>query len=180
MNDAVTLVGNLTSDPKLSYSSENKTPIARFTVAVNQGFKDTEKTHFTPVTAFGTLAENIADTLRKGQRVVVLARVDSYSKSVEIDGEEKNLTMINFVATAVGPDLRWAVAKVAKVERDDDQPRSSSKSKASNDDEDEEEVPASVKRSTAKSRAKSSDDDEAPRKSAKSKAASDDDEDDDF
>lgn len=176
MNDAVTLVGNLTSDPKLSYSSENKTPIARFTVAVNQSFKDTEKTHFMPITAFGTLAENICDTLRKGQRVLVAARVDSYPKPVELDGEEKNLTMVNFVATAVGPDLRWAVAKVSKVERDSDQPRASSKSKAAkSSDDDEEEIPTSVKRSSAKSRAKSRDDDEAPKSISKAPADDDDD-----
>lgn len=174
--NSTSLVGNLVRDPKLTYSQGNKTPIARFTVAVNEGQGDNEKSHFVPVTAFGTLAENLSDSLRKGQRVVMVGRLDTYSKPVEIDGEEKNITMVGFIASAIGPDLRWAVAKVAKVEKDSDEDRSSSKSKgraskSDDDDDDEEEVaekPKASSKSTAKSRAKAA------------KAADDDDDEEEF
>lgn len=156
----VSFVGNLTRDPKLSYSQGNNTAIARFSVAVNEGQGDNEKTHFVSVTAFGTLAENLCHSLNRGTRVLVVGRLDTYSKAVEIDGEEKNLTMTNFIASAVGPDLRWSVAKVAKVERDADEeakPAVKSAPAPAEESEEEEEVAKPAARKTtsaAKSRAK--------------------------
>ncbi|GAB2733241.1 single-stranded DNA-binding protein [Nocardioides pakistanensis] len=110
-------VGNLVRDPELR-TAANGNKRATFTVAVNEGERgtDNEKTHFVNVTAFGTLGENMAASLVKGQRVLVVGRFDSYSKEVQIDGEDKNLPMLSFIASAVGPDLRWATAKVSKVE----------------------------------------------------------------
>lgn len=111
-----TFVGNLTRDPELRHSSEGK-PRATFSLAINEGEGDAEKTHFLDFTAFGTLGENIAASLSRGQRLVVTGRVSTYKKDVTIGGEDKSLTMVGFVASAVGPDLRWATAKVSKVER---------------------------------------------------------------
>lgn len=111
-NDSVSIVGNLTADPILH---DGKTPRASFRVAVNRKFGEEEKTTFVPVTAFGTLAENIVESLHKGNRVSVQGRLDSYEKAVEINGEEKNISMLTVVADNVGPDLRWATAKVARV-----------------------------------------------------------------
>ncbi len=107
-----TFVGNLTRDPELRHSSEGK-PRATFSLAINEGEGDNEKTHFLDFTAFGTLGENIAASLSRGQRLVVSGRVSTYKKDVTIGGEDKSLTMVGFVA----PDLRWATAKVSKVER---------------------------------------------------------------
>ncbi len=111
-----TFVGNLTRDPELRHSSEGK-PRATFSLAINEGEGDNEKTHFLDFTAFGTLGENVAASLVRGQRLVVSGRVSTYKKDVTINGEDKSLTMVGFVASAVGPDLRWATAKVSKVER---------------------------------------------------------------
>ncbi len=110
----VSFVGNLTSDPRF-VSPDSGTARATFSIAVNEGQGDDEKTHFINVTAFGTLAENIDDSLKKGQRVVVIGRFNTYAKEVEIDGEGKTLTMLSITASAVGPDLRWATAEVTKV-----------------------------------------------------------------
>lgn len=115
--NSICFVGNLTGDPKLIFGDSGKAR-ATFSVAVNEGQGDTEKTHFVNVTAFGTLAENIADSLSKGQRVVVVGRLNTYAKDVTIDGDDKSLTMVNFTASAIGPDLRWAKAKVTKVVRE--------------------------------------------------------------
>ena len=115
--NSISFVGNLTGDPKLIFGDSGKAR-ATFSVAVNEGQGETEKTHFVNVTAFGSLSENIADSLSKGQRVVVVGRLNTYSKDVTIDGDEKSLTMVNFTASAIGPDLRWATAKVTKVVRE--------------------------------------------------------------
>jgi single-strand DNA-binding protein len=115
--NSISFVGNLTGDPKLIFGDSGKAR-ATFSVAVNEGQGETEKTHFVNVTAFGTLAENIADSLSKGQRVVVVGRLNTYSKDVTIDGDDKSLTMVSFTASAIGPDLRWATAKVTKVVRE--------------------------------------------------------------
>jgi single-strand DNA-binding protein len=115
--NSISFVGNLTGDPKLIFGDSGKAR-ATFSVAVNEGQGETEKTHFVNVTAFGTLAENIADSLSKGQRVVVVGRLNTYSKDVTIDGDNKSLTMVSFTASAIGPDLRWATAKVTKVVRE--------------------------------------------------------------
>lgn len=117
--NSTTFVGNLTSDPELRFSSDNK-PRATFTVAVNEGQGDDEKTHFIGVTAFGTLGENLVDSLHKGQRVIVTGRVNTYKKPVQLDGKDVDLTMVGFTASAIGPDLRWAIAKVSKVVREKD------------------------------------------------------------
>lgn len=117
MANQITFVGNLVRDPDLRTSAAGKSR-ATFTVAVNEGERgtDSERTHFVNCTAFGTLGENVVDSLSKGMRVVVVGRLDTYGKAVEIDGEEKTLTMVSFIVSAVGPDLRWATAEVSKVE----------------------------------------------------------------
>jgi len=114
--NTTTFVGNLTADPKLIEGASGKMR-ATFTVAVNEGQGEDERTHFLSVTAFGTLGENLAKSLTKGQRVIVSGRVNTYKKEVEIDGEAKSLTMTGFTASAAGPDLRFATAQVSKVAR---------------------------------------------------------------
>jgi len=114
----IQIVGNLTADPKL-YGKKDETPRAVFTIAVNERPRDGEEegpSHFLNCTAWGTLAENIVESLGKGTRVVALGRVNTYKKDVEIDGDEVNLTMTSFTVTAIGPDLRWATADVTKVQ----------------------------------------------------------------
>ena len=113
----ISIVGNLTADPTIRVNDDGKSR-ATFTVAVNEGTGESERTHFVNVTAFGTLGENVAGSLHRGNRVVVVGRLNTYQRKFEIDGEEKNVTMTAVTASAVGPDLRWAVARVSKVQRD--------------------------------------------------------------
>lgn len=113
-------VGNLGSDPVVRPSNNGGSPRTTFSVAVSEKNMKTgeEKTHWINVTAFGSLGENIAKSLTKGNRVVVTGRFDSYKKTVTVNGqngpEVKDLDMLSFVATSVGPDLTWQVAQVAK------------------------------------------------------------------
>ncbi|NNN03361.1 MAG: single-stranded DNA-binding protein [Acidimicrobiaceae bacterium] len=114
----ITFVGNLTADPRLVVGQGEGKARATFSVAVNEGQGDRERTHFVNVTAWGTLGENVADSLTKGMRVVVVGRINTYPREVIIDGKDKSLTMMSVVATAVGLDLRWVHAKVTKFVRD--------------------------------------------------------------
>lgn len=114
-------VGNLGADPVVRQSANGGTSRTTFSVAVNEKNMKTgeEKTHWINVTAFGSLGENVAKSLKKGDRVLVTARFDSYKKTVTVNGqngpEVKELDMLSFVATSVAPDLTWQVAQVAKV-----------------------------------------------------------------
>jgi single-strand DNA-binding protein len=116
MNSTV-LVGNLTADPKLHVSDAGKKR-ATFSMAINEGQGENEKTHFVNLTAFDSLAENIVESCAKGMRMIVVARLNTYKQAVVINGEEKQLTMVSYVATDAGPEIRFALAKVTKVTRD--------------------------------------------------------------
>ncbi len=116
MNSTV-LVGNLTADPKLHVSDAGKKR-ATFSLAINEGQGENEKTHFVNLTAFDSLAENIVESCSKGMRMIVVARLNTYKQAVVINGEEKQLTMVSYVATDAGPEIRFALAKVTKVVRD--------------------------------------------------------------
>jgi single-strand DNA-binding protein len=162
--NTVSLVGNLTADPVMHVGSSNKKRTT-FTVAVNEGQGEEERAHFVNCTAFGTLAENLSDSLRKGNRVVVIGRFNTYKKEVQIDGEDKHLTMLSVTASAVGPDLRWATAKVSRVVRDKDEA-----------DEPEDSDESSSKASSGNAKAGGT---KGSGSSASSKASSDADDDDD-
>ncbi|HEY7814593.1 MAG TPA: single-stranded DNA-binding protein [Nakamurella sp.] len=117
-------VGNVTRDPELkaTKSGLSKTTLS---VAVNEGDRDkgTEKTHFIRVNVLGRRAENVVKSLGRGDRVVVVARVDTYLKDVEINGEDRQITVTEFTASAIGPELSFASADVArnpKASRADD------------------------------------------------------------
>ena len=116
MNSTV-LVGNLTADPKLHVSDAGKKR-ATFSLAINEGQGENEKTHFVNLTAFDSLAENIVESCAKGMRMIVVARLNTYKQAVVINGEEKQLTMVSYVATDAGPEIRFALAKVTKVVRE--------------------------------------------------------------
>ncbi|WP_194165010.1 single-stranded DNA-binding protein [Pseudactinotalea sp. HY160] len=178
MNNIV-LVGNLTKDPKLI--TKGKNPRAIFTIAINERFGDEgeERTHFANATAWGTLAENMANSLSKGDRVVAVARLNTYGKDVEVDGDEIELTMTSFTVSAIGPDLRWAEAEVTKVK-----PQKSKRRDDEDDDEEDEEEAEEKPKPKSKVRSKRRDEDdeeeeEKPKRKPKRKAPADDDEDDD-
>ncbi len=103
MNSTI-LVGNLTADPKL-HISDNGKKRATFSMAINEGQGENEKTHFVNLTAFDTLAENIVESFSKGMRVIVAARLNTYKQAVVINGEERQLTMVAYVASHAGPEL---------------------------------------------------------------------------
>ena len=114
----LTIVGNLASAPELRFTTQGKA-VASFTVAESHGrrengeYKETSTT-FWRCTVWGTAAENVAESLDKGHRVIVVG--EAKQRSFENNAGEKR-TVIEISASEVGPALRWATAKVAKTSK---------------------------------------------------------------
>jgi single-strand DNA-binding protein len=118
MSNIVTLVGNLTRDPELRYTPSGA-PVAKFGIAVNRSYTNragekVEETSFLNVNTWRQLAENVADSLTTGSRVVVTGRLQSRSWESE-DGQKHSVVEVE--ADEVAPSLRWATAQVTKTTR---------------------------------------------------------------
>lgn len=116
-DNTVTLIGNLTRDPELRFTTGGAA-LATFGLAVNRrrkvgdGWED--ETSFFDVVCWRELAENVAESLTKGLRVVVTGYLTQ--RSWENDNGEKR-SRVEVQANEVGPSLRWASAEVARNER---------------------------------------------------------------
>lgn len=118
--NSVTLVGNLTEDPELRYTSQG-TAVTNFRIAVNRRVKDAatgewkdgDASYFR-VNCWRDLAEHVADSLRKGTRVLVTGTLKMREWETQ-EGEKR--TAVEIEATEVGPSLRWATAQVTRAQR---------------------------------------------------------------
>lgn len=83
----VALIGNLTKEPELKYTTSND-PVAvgRFTIAVNDGYGDKQKTSYINIVCFGRIAENCDRYLGKGSKVAVVGSIET--GSYEKDGRK--------------------------------------------------------------------------------------------
>lgn len=118
MSNSITVVGNLTRDPELRYTPSGAA-VAKFGIAVNRFYTNrsgekVEQTDFFNVNAWRNLAENVAESLATGSRVIVSGRLQSRSWETE-EGQKR--TVVEIEADEVGPSLRWATAKVTKATR---------------------------------------------------------------
>lgn len=77
----VILIGRLTRDPEMRYSTNNNTAVARYTLAVNRQFKQDggQEADFLPCVAFGKTAEFTEKYLFKGMRVAIEGRIQTGS-----------------------------------------------------------------------------------------------------
>jgi len=117
---SVTIAGNATRDPEIRYTAAG-VPVASFGVAVGTRKKEGDgwvdgPTHFFDVTCWRQLAENVAESVEKGTRVVVTGRLEYQSWETD-DGQKRSKVQI--VADEVGPSLRWATCEVTRTERSD-------------------------------------------------------------
>lgn len=116
-------VGNATRDPELKFTPSGSA-VCNFGIAVNRRWmnKQTneweEDVSFFDVICWSDLAENVAESVTKGMRLVVTGRLDQRSWDDKQSGEKRY--KIEIVADEVGPSLRWASANVTKNERDSD------------------------------------------------------------
>lgn len=115
----VDLVGNITRDPELRFTPGGMA-VAQFGLAVNRRRQDRntnewkEETSFFDVVSYGTLAENVSESLARGSRVMVTGRLEQRSWETQ-DGDRRS--KIEVIADEIGPSLRWATADVTKNER---------------------------------------------------------------
>ena len=119
--NSVTLVGNCTRDPELRFTSSGQA-VATFGLAVNRRWQNRqtneweEAVSFFDVTCWQQMAENVAESVTKGSRVVVTGRLDQRSWETQ-DGDKRS--KIEVVADEIGPSLRYATAQVIRNERRD-------------------------------------------------------------
>ena len=114
----ITLVGNLTADPELRFTPSGA-PVANFTVAstprtfdrATSEWKDGDAM-FINCSVWRQAAENVAETLTKGMRVIVQGRLKSRSYETR-EGERR--TVFEIEVDEVGPSLRYATAKVNRT-----------------------------------------------------------------
>jgi single-strand DNA-binding protein len=101
-----------TDDPELSYTP-NGTAVANFRLAVTPRIKQGDSwkdgdTSFFRITAWRDLAEHLADSLSKGDRVIVLGQLRMRAWEAP-EGDKRSV--VEVTAEEAGPSLRWATAK---------------------------------------------------------------------
>jgi len=116
----ITIIGNLTRDPELRYTPSG-VATASFTVASTPRFMDRTTNEwkdgdslFLSCNVWRQAAENCAESLRKGMRVIVSGRLRQRSYETR-EGEKR--TVYEIEVDEVGPSLRNASAKVTRAER---------------------------------------------------------------
>jgi len=116
-DNTVTIVGNLTDDPELKYTP-NGAAVANFSVAVSRrvrneatGQWEDADTSFLRVNVWRSLAENAAESLTRGTRVIVTGRIRQRSWETP-EGERRSVVEIE--ADEIGPSLKWATAKMER------------------------------------------------------------------
>src|SRR6476660_2801511 len=116
----ITVIGNITGDPELRFTPSGAA-VANFTVAStprqfdrqSNEWKDGE-TLFMRCSVWRDAAENVAESLQRGTRVLVTGRLKSRSYDTK-EGEKR--TVMELEVDEVGPSLRYATAKVNKATR---------------------------------------------------------------
>ncbi|MDP9798529.1 single-strand DNA-binding protein [Catenuloplanes nepalensis] len=116
----ITVVGNLTNDPELRFTASGAA-VARFTVASTPRTLDRQSGEwkdgeplFLQCSVWRQAAENIAESLTRGSRVIVQGRLRQRSYETR-EGEKR--TVFEMEVDEVGPSLRYATAKVQKMSR---------------------------------------------------------------
>jgi single-strand DNA-binding protein len=108
--NSVTLVGNLVDDPELRFTPQGAA-VANFRIAVSKRIRDTS---FFRVNVWRQLAENVAESLTRGTRVVVTGTLKMRQWETQ-EGEKRSVVEVE--AVEVGPSLKFATAKVERANR---------------------------------------------------------------
>ena len=116
----ITVIGNLTDDPELRFTPSGAA-VAKFRVASTPRFMDKASNEwkdgeplFLSCTVWRQAAENVAESLQRGARVIVSGRLKQRTYETR-EGEKR--TVIELEVDEIGPSLRYATAKVQKMSR---------------------------------------------------------------
>jgi single-strand DNA-binding protein len=116
----ITVIGNLTDDPELRFTPSGAA-VAKFRVASTPRFMDKTTNEwkdgdplFLSCTVWRQAAENVAESLQRGARVILSGRLRQRSYETK-EGEKR--TVMELEVDEIGPSLRYATAKVQKMSR---------------------------------------------------------------
>ncbi|MPZ68803.1 MAG: single-stranded DNA-binding protein [Actinobacteria bacterium] len=118
LSSTITIVGNLSADPELHYTSGG-IAVTNFTIAVNSRYKKGEQWEdklegFFRCNAWREMAEHVAESLTKGQRVLVTGKLQQRHWE-DADGNKRQA--VDIEVEEVGPSLKFATAAVTKAEK---------------------------------------------------------------
>lgn len=112
-DNTVTVVGNVTRDPELRFT-QGGMAVASFGLAWNRRRQDQEdEVSFFDITCFRQMAENVAESITKGARVIVYGTLQQRSWETQ-DGERRS--KVEILADDIAPSLKWATAQVTRNE----------------------------------------------------------------
>jgi single-strand DNA-binding protein len=118
-DNAITVVGNVTRDPELKFLNSGQAAL-KLSIAVNRRWQNRqtqeweERVSYFEIVAYGAIAENAANSLVKGSRVIVSGRLEQRTWETE-NGDKRSIVEIN--ADEIGPSLKWATAVVTRTPR---------------------------------------------------------------
>src|ERR1700689_148659 len=118
-DNTITVAGNITRDPELKFLNSGQAAV-RLSIAVNRRWQNRqtqeweERVSYFEGVGYGAMAENAANSLTKGSRVIVSGRLEQRSWETE-NGHKRSIVEIN--ADEIGPSLKWATAVVTRTPR---------------------------------------------------------------
>lgn len=116
-DNSVTLVGNLVEDPELRFTPSG-VAMAKIALAVNRRFQVNnewqEETSFFRGTCWRDMAENVAESLQKGMRVIITGSLEQRTWETQ-EGDKRSV--IELRIDDIGPSVRWATAAVTRTPR---------------------------------------------------------------
>lgn len=111
----VTMIGNLTKDPELRFTG-NGAAVCSISFASNRRYQtrdgqQQEETTFMEATCWRDMAENVGESLHKGDRIIVIGRLRKRSYE---NKDNQTVWVTEIEADEIAPSLRWAQANVRK------------------------------------------------------------------
>lgn len=115
-SNIVTMIGNLTDDPELRFTPSGAA-VCNFRIAVNRRYtgrdgQQQEETTFMGVNVWRDMAENVGESLHKGDRVIVVGRIKVRNYE---NRENQTVWVTEIEADEVSPSLRWARVSIQKT-----------------------------------------------------------------
>jgi len=111
--NTITIVGNVGSDPELKYTKTGK-PLVTMSIATTGKVKEETETTWHHVECWAELAENVAASILKGTRVIVMGRIAKQDFQTT-SGEDRTKTVL--VANDVAPSLMYQTVVVERNQR---------------------------------------------------------------
>jgi single-strand DNA-binding protein len=115
--NAVSIAGNLTKDPELRFTTSGK-GVATMNIAVNRRFQVNnewqEDVSFFTVVVWGERADNACASFTKGDRVLVVGRLEQRTYTTK-EGDKRS--QVEIIASDIGPSLSWATARIERVSK---------------------------------------------------------------